>query len=97
MTELTGRETDFDLQVFPFPGAYGVDVVIDFPGRSPDNPVPAVRLAPGGELVDAMLKIAYQGAVQPATRAASGRVGSGRLRWKAGTSMAGLDELSVTW
>jgi cytochrome P450 len=48
MTELTDPETDSDLQVFPFPGSYGLDVVIDFPGRSPDNPVPAVRLAPGG-------------------------------------------------
>jgi cytochrome P450 len=48
MAESPELATESDLPVFPFPGSSGLDVVVDFPGRSPDNPVPAVQVALGG-------------------------------------------------
>jgi cytochrome P450 len=48
MAVQTDCPTDVNLPVFPFPGSYGLDIVIGFPGHSQDNPVPTVRLASGG-------------------------------------------------
>jgi cytochrome P450 len=49
MAVQTECPTDADLPVFPFLGTYGLNTVIGFPRHSPDNPVPTVRLASGGQ------------------------------------------------
>jgi cytochrome P450 len=49
VAESTELATEANLPVFPFPDSYRFDDVIHFPGLSPDNPVPTVRLATGGQ------------------------------------------------